>query len=63
MFVIAKDGTSITQAGCTIHTSAGEFFTLGGRILSGPNGIVSWDCPNESAALGIILGLHGGPRY
>lgn len=63
MFIIAKDGTTISQTGSMIHCSSGETYILCGSTLSGPSGIVAWNCSGPAEALGIVVGLHGGRRF
>ena len=63
MFIIAKDGIEITQSGNMIKCSDGTIYTLSGRMLSGPAGVIAWNCSDPAEALGIVLELHGGRRF
>lgn len=63
MFIIAKDGTVVTQSGSMITCSDGTMYTLSGQMLSGSTGVIAWNCSGPAEALGIVLGLHGGRRF
>lgn len=61
--ITANDNTTITQMGSFIHVSNGETYTLTGRTLSGPNGVVSWNCGSIEEAVGTVVGLYGGRKF
>ena len=45
------------------HVSNGETYTLMGSTLSGPHGVVSWNCGSIEEAVGTVVGLHGGRKF
>lgn len=63
MTIIAKDGTTISRFGHTIHCSNGETYTLMGTHLTGPHGFLSNNVRSIEEAVGIVIGLHGGRRF
>lgn len=63
MTIIAKDGTTISRFGHTIHCSNGETYTLTGTCLTGSRGFFSNNVRSIEEAVGIVIGLHGGRGF
>lgn len=63
MHMIAKDGVLVTRSGNSILCSDGTIYILLGRMLTGPGGVVAWNCSGPAEAMGIVLGFHGGRQF